>query len=102
MAGLQGALEITAQTVIQAVPGAVSCDLEDEAVVLHDGTYFTLNRLGAEVWRLMERPRRFAEVRDWILREYDVEAERCEADLRAWLCEMRDRGLVKLLEEKGV
>jgi hypothetical protein len=80
----------------------VSCDLADEAVILSlkDGTYYGLNPVAARVWELLQEPRTVSEIRDTLLEEYQVDAERCTRELlellerfRAWgLLERRDGG----------
>ena len=87
-------------TVIVSVQDQVSTSLGDEAVILHlkDGIYYGLNPLGAHIWRLLEEPRTFGEIRDIILEEYEVEPQRCEQDLIKLLQELADR---KLIEVRG-
>ena len=61
----------------------VSCDLAGEAAILHlgSGTYYSLDRVGARVWSLVQSPTSFRHVRDTLLAEYDVTAERLEQDI---------------------
>lgn len=54
-----------------------------EAILLNlrSGLYFSLNRLGARVWTLLEQGMSTAEVRQLILVEYDVKEPELERDL---------------------
>ena len=48
---------------------------------LKSGTYFGLDEVGATIWNLIAQPRRVIEIRDALLSEYDVDAERCGREL---------------------
>ena len=87
---------ITGNPAICAVKDQVTCDLSGEAVILQlqDGMYYGLNHLGTSIWKCIQTPKTITEVRDAILEEYEVTAERCEADLRILLAEMMEQRLV--------
>ena len=74
---------LTVRAVVAAVRDQVSCDLAGEAAILHlgSGVYYTLDRVGARVWSLIQQPERVGTLRDTLLTEYDVTPERLEADL---------------------
>jgi len=74
----------------------MSCDLDDEAVVLslEGGVYFGLNPVGTRIWRLVQQPRTVREVRDCLVGEYDVDPRRGERDLLAFLGQLVAKGLV--------
>jgi coenzyme PQQ synthesis protein D (PqqD) len=76
----------------------VSRDLAGEIVILNlqNGVYYGINPVGARVWNLVQELRTFAEVRDTLLEEYDVEAGCLEADLRLLLAQLAEGGLVEI------
>ncbi len=76
----------------------VFCDVGGEMALLHlqRGFYYGLNRVGARIWHLLGAGRTVAEVRDTLMREFDVDAERCEEDLQLILQQMADAELVKI------
>ena len=86
---------------VVAAQDQVSCDLDGEAVVLNlkSGVYHGLNLVAAEVWKWVQEPRTFAEVRDMMMEGYEVELARCETDLRKLLGDLADRGLVEISDE---
>jgi hypothetical protein len=86
---------------VVAAKGQLSCDLAGEAVILdlNSGVYFGLNEVGARVWNLVQEPRSVREIRETILREYDVEPGRWEVDLQALLRELAEAGLVEVRDE---
>jgi hypothetical protein len=82
----------------------VSCDLKGEAAILHvkKGVYYSLDPVGARVWALLQQPRTVSEVRDALVREYDVSPQRCEHDLFVLLRELAAEGLIEVQGEDHV
>lgn len=60
------------------------------------GRYYGLDAVGARVWQIIQAPTVVADATRTIVAEYDVEPERCEADLLALLPRMVDTGLVEV------
>lgn len=82
----------------------MSCNLGDESVILNlkDSIYYGLDDVGNLVWGLIQERRSIAEIRDAILAEYDVAADRCEHDLYRLLGQMAERGLVEIHDESAI
>lgn len=78
----------------------VSCDLAGEAAILNlkNGVYYGLNPLGARIWNLIQEPRKFGEIRDTLLGEYEVDAPRLESDLRDLLAQLAEQQLIEISE----
>lgn len=76
-------------------------DLDGEAVILdqNEGMYYGLNEVGAYMLKLVEQPRIVQEIIDIMIDEYDVEVERLRSDVFAFLEEMHDNGLVRIMDE---
>jgi hypothetical protein len=76
----------------------VSCDLQGEVAILNmkNGIYYGLDPVGAHVWKLIQTSRPIRDIRDSILAEYDVDAQRCEHDLLNLLRDLRDQGLIEV------
>jgi hypothetical protein len=89
---------ITMDSVVAATSEQVSCQLGDEAAILNLGNcvYYGLDPVGARIWNLVQEPKVVSDLRAAILDGYDVEAERCEADLLRLLEELRSQGLIQL------
>jgi hypothetical protein len=88
----------TLGSVVAASKDQISSELASDVVILDlkGGTYHGLNTTGARIWTLLAQPRTVGEIRDTILREYDVEPDRCERDLLALLDLLSSKGLVEL------
>jgi Coenzyme PQQ synthesis protein D (PqqD) len=91
-------ISLSTRSIVVRSPHQVSCDLGDESAILNlsNTIYYGLNPIGTRVWRLLNNPRSIGELRDALLDEYDVEAERCERDLLDLLEKMRAEGLIQV------
>jgi hypothetical protein len=89
---------LSLDSVVAAAPEQVSCDLAGEAAILNlkSGVYFGLNPIGARIWELIQEPKGTKEVVQALLQEYDVEAERCEADVMQLLHDLSEHGLIEV------
>ena len=89
---------VSRDSTVVATRDQVSSDLKGEVAILDlkAGVYYGLDDVGARVWKLLQEPKTVSEIRDVILQEYDVEAERCERDLLALLQRLADEGLVEV------
>jgi hypothetical protein len=94
---LKGAfLPLTDQSKIIVSKDQVSCDLAGEAAILNlkNGVYYGLDKVGARIWSLVQEPKTFAELRDAMLAEYEVEPAQLESDLRALLHQLAEQELI--------
>lgn len=82
---------------VVATSDHVACTVEGEAVILQlqDGVYYGLNTVGTRVWEFIQAPRRFSEIVDCVLGEFDVPRADCERDIAELLGELRSRGLAR-------
>lgn len=97
-------IQVTLDSVVAAAEQQVSAPLGDETVILHmsDGVYYGLDPVGTRIWSLLQQPRVVGEIRDRIVEEYDVEPERCRADLVDLLQQLVDHRLVRLVSAEHV
>ena len=79
----------------------VSCGLGDEAAIvnLKNGVYYGLDPVGARIWSAIRQPVTFGEVRDALVAEYDVEPRALESDIRDFLQQLAEQGLIRLARE---
>lgn len=70
--------------------------IEGEAVILSMETKVLrgLNPLGSRVWELIDGKRSMDEIVGQIVREFDVEARQADEDVRRFVQELLDKGLV--------
>jgi hypothetical protein len=87
---------VTTEVYLRAVE-LLEADVNDELVALEpkQGTCFGFNSVAKDIWRKLERPRSFAELKSELLAEYDVDDEQCTRDLRQLLEEMSEAKLIE-------
>jgi len=75
----------------------VSTPLGDGEALLDlvSNTYFSLNEVGAFVWRLLEHPLTRDDILEAVVAEYDVSKANCEVDIDLLITELRDAALVR-------
>ena len=70
-----------------------------EALAMMDvdaGAYYVMDDVAATVWSRLAEPTKVAELLTTLQDSYDVEAERCEADVLPFLSQLHQRGLVRV------
>ena len=89
---------LSVESIVVASSEQVSCPLGEESAILNlkNSVYYGLDPVGARVWNLLREARSVSALRDTLLDEYDVEAERCERDLLELLEKMRGEGLIEV------
>jgi hypothetical protein len=89
---------ISVSSTVVASGSQMSREVGDETVILSfdEGTYYGLNEVGTRIWALIQEPRSVAEVCTAISEEYDVERERCEADVLELLRNLAREELVEV------
>lgn len=92
---------VSERSTVTAAREQASCDFDGEAVVLDlkSEQYYGLNDVAARIWALIQRPTTVRDIRDAILAEFDVAADRLDRDLAAWLTDMAKEGLVEITNE---
>lgn len=85
-----------AEQLIVTSSQAVSCELSGETVILDipSGQYFALSEIESTIWKLLESPSTLKSVCGRLMEEYDVEPDRCEADVSGLLDQLAERGLI--------
>ena len=91
-------MNLNGRSVVVASKDQMASDIAGETVILglSAGRYYGLDAVGARVWQIIQTPTAVADLARTIVGEYDVEPDRCEADLLALLQKMADAGLVEV------
>ena len=90
---------INENTIVVAEDQQVSGNLPDgNAVILNlnSGVYYGVNAVGERVWSLVQKPISFAEIRDILMTEYDVDHNQCTEELKRLLQDMSAHGLIQI------
>jgi hypothetical protein len=94
--------DISVTSIVAATKDQVSSDVGGETILLsmQSAMYYGLDPVGSRIWELVREPIGVLEIRDVIAREYDVELERCEADVLAFLQELAAKGLIEVRDDR--
>ena len=94
----QESTQLTTTSIVVATEDQVSSDLAGETVLLsmRSAMYYGLDDVGSRIWELVSAPRRVSEICAAIEQEYEVTAERCEADVLRFLRELAARELIEV------
>ena len=70
--------------------------VDGEAMILLQPTrtYYVLNSVAARVWELLDGRRGFMEICEQITSEFDVDREVAEKDVRDYLDDLRENGML--------
>lgn len=90
-------LKLKVMTRISAGPEVIFAELGDEVSLLcvQTGVYYSLNSLGAAIWRKIQQSKTLAEIKSELIEEYEVDEVRCESDLIRIVGDLRNHGLVE-------
>ena len=94
---------MTDELVVRRATGLLEAEVGGELVGLdvEQGTCYGFNATATRIWALIEEPKRFSELRDTLLEEYEVDAETCERELMDLLKDLEKDGLVALEPADG-
>jgi hypothetical protein len=90
-------MRIVESTVFSRAADLLEAEVDDELVALDvsRGECFGFNSVATSIWKLLDRPRSFADLRRELLQEYEVDAGRCTEELEAILGELMECGLTR-------
>jgi hypothetical protein len=88
-------------TIYQRRGDILEADIGDELVALNvdDGMCFGFNSVATDVWKMLEQPQSASQLRARLAEQYEVDPERCAAELNSLLDQFVDMGLVALTRQ---
>lgn len=98
MSGAATTAAVTLADRVAVREGVLFQQLQDEAVLLSldSGQYFGLDAVGTRIWQLLAEGMPLSDVASTIVAEYEVDRERCEADLVKLLGDLEAQRLVAI------
>lgn len=92
-------MKLASQAVVVRRGEPLSAPVDDELVMLdpRQSRYFGLDRVGRRIWDLIEEPVSVSALCTSLQIEFDVSAERCTADVIAFLERLHHAQLVEVL-----
>jgi len=89
---------LTLESRIALAKDQVACDLAGEVAIvnLQNGVYYGLDPTGARIWKLLGDSVTLDQLCRSLMHIYDVERSRLESDVRAFVGELADQGLIEI------
>jgi hypothetical protein len=83
---------------VRRIGEMIETEVDGELVALHidNGTCYGFNGTATRIWAMIEQPKRFSELKEELLREFEVDPATCEAQLSELLDELAADGLVEI------
>jgi hypothetical protein len=96
-----GNREISPTSMVVATKDQVSADIGGETILLsmNSAMYYGMESVASLIWSLLREPIRVSDICDAIVGEYDVEKNRCEADLLAFLRALAEKDLIEVTHD---
>ena len=84
----------------QHKPGILAADMDGETVMMdaETGKYYNLSEVGGRIWTLTENPLTWDELVHALTDEYDVDRAQCEEDIKPFMDQMIQNGLILQVE----
>ena len=78
----------------------MEADIGNELVALdpNGGNCFGFNEVATSVWRSLQQPKSFDQLRQELLEEYEVGEDQCESELRLLLEDLTAKDLIETTE----
>jgi Coenzyme PQQ synthesis protein D (PqqD) len=94
---------MTEEYIISRRAELIETEVDGELVALHidKGTCYGFNGTATRIWSLIEQPKRLSELKEALLREFDVDPDVCGEQLVGLLRELEADGLVELEPAAG-
>lgn len=91
---------ISDSATIAIAPDVLASEVGPEVVMLslRDGTYYGLDGVGVEIWRMLQTPVTIPHIVAVLVETYDVDADRCRDDVLTVIVTLAGRGLVEIRE----
>lgn len=90
--------QVAGDLMVERCGELIETEVDGELVALHvdNGTCYGFNGTATRIWALTEQPRRLSELKEELMREFDVDAETCDAQVRELLNELASDGLISI------
>jgi hypothetical protein len=85
---------------IKQANDVVSCDLDGETALMsvENGKYYGMDPVGSRIWALLEQARPVSAICSLVLEEFEVEPSQLEHDVLAFLNDLAQENLIKVVD----
>jgi hypothetical protein len=90
--------DISPETRLRQAPSMLQSEVDGDVVALNidRGMCYGLNNIGSRIWRLLEQWTTLGSICSTLTREYDVDPQTCEAEVRRLLNELAEERLIEV------
>jgi hypothetical protein len=74
--------------------------LDGAAVLVNGEDYFAINRIGARIWQMLGERLPMAEITSALMREFEIDLDRCQREVSVFIFELLDRKLILRLSDE--
>ncbi len=91
--------QLNLETVVRRSDALLFNNLGNEVVMMdiEHGTYYGLEKVAARIWSLTEEPASVGALCHRLTAEYDVPVDKCQQEVIAFLDQLRDCGIVRVI-----
>ncbi|MFA7486661.1 MAG: lasso peptide biosynthesis PqqD family chaperone [Lysobacteraceae bacterium] len=88
---------MSSKTVYRRNADILAANVDDDLVMMsiRAGNYYNIGGVGTLVWELLSQPRSLDDLIDGVVADYDVERERCAADIGAFVEKLVSLNLIE-------
>jgi len=96
---VRNAHPITRETAVVRTTNVLHSDMGDEVVMLslERDAYYGLDPIGAQIWKYLAEPRLVSALCEWLLPQFTVTPEQCEADVLSFLHALYEQDLIEIV-----
>jgi hypothetical protein len=91
---------ISESAIVVVADDVLASELGAEYVLLNlnNGTYYGLEDVGSEIWKMLQNPVTVDDICSALVKTFEVEPERCRRDIMKLLGELLTHGLIEIRE----
>ncbi|WP_374148488.1 lasso peptide biosynthesis PqqD family chaperone [Priestia megaterium] len=93
--------QILSKHIVTQSAGNIVSDMGNEKVMLNieNGKYYNLGEIGGDIWESISKPTQVNELVHHIVKKYEVQTDKCEAEVISFLENMYQENLIELVVE---
>jgi hypothetical protein len=95
--------KINLSSVVVQSKKVLASGIDGEVVMMgiEHGTYSALDAMGSGIWDILKDPRPVSEICEILMERYEVERERCEEEVLAFLNDLASDGTIEVVGSEG-
>ena len=98
---MNNSVTIDLDKVVVQTENLLSSELDGETVLMSvtEASYYGLDATGQRIWNMITQPIRVADLCEQLVADYDIDRISCEQQVCAFLNELNEEGLIRVVAE---